>query len=49
MTKDINTKENIRKVTHASFQATCHFRYVFRYIQIFCQTYIAVYRFLYLF
>ena len=29
MTKDFCSKKNIRKMTNASSQASCHFRYVF--------------------
>ena len=36
-------------MTPASFQATCHFTYVFLCINIFRHTYISLYRFLYIF
>ena len=49
MTIDIYIKKNIRKMAPASFQATCHFIYVFLCINIFRHTYISLYRFLYIF
>ena len=36
-------------MTHVWFQAICHFRCVFLCINIFCYTYISLYRFLYIF
>ena len=49
MTKDVYTKENIPKMTCRLERSMRHFPYVFLGINIFCHTYISLYRFLYIF